>query len=56
MSFTKLSLAGNNLMSPARERLVSDISAWNGKKYNHFLHCVPLNLPYVPEMLQGYFP
>jgi hypothetical protein len=38
MSFTKLSLAGNNLIIPgaARESLVSDIPAGDGKIVNLF--------------------
>jgi hypothetical protein len=36
MSLTKLPLAGNNLIFPARESLVSDIPAGNGKIDNFF--------------------
>jgi hypothetical protein len=40
MSPTKLSLAGNNLVFPARESLVSDITAGDGKIANHLLQCI----------------
>jgi hypothetical protein len=36
MSLNKLSLAGNNLMIPGRENLVSDIPAGDGKIANFF--------------------
>ncbi len=37
LSLTKLSLAGNNLIIPARESLVSDVPAGDGKIKTHFL-------------------
>ncbi len=39
MSLTKLFLTGNNLIFLARESLVSDIPAWEGKMANLFLQC-----------------
>jgi hypothetical protein len=43
MSLSKLSLAGNSLiimeLDLARESLVSDIPAGDGKTFNLFLHC-----------------
>jgi hypothetical protein len=39
MSPTKLSLAGNNLIIPASESLVSDIPAGDGKTENLLLQC-----------------
>ncbi len=39
MSLTKLSLAGNYLIIPAWENMVSDIPAGNEKIYNLFLQC-----------------
>ncbi len=39
MPLTKLSLARNNLIIPARESLVSDIPAGDGKTSNLFLQC-----------------
>ncbi len=41
MSMTKLSLAGNNLIIPVRQSLVSDIPAGEGKIVNAFYN-VPL--------------
>jgi hypothetical protein len=41
MSLTKLFLGGNNLIFPARESLVSDIQAGDGKIANLFLQCRP---------------
>jgi hypothetical protein len=40
VSLTKLSLAGNNKIFPARESLVSDIPAGDWKIYNIFLQCM----------------
>ncbi len=42
MSLTKLSLAGNSLIIPARESLVSDFPVGNGKIVNLFLQCICL--------------
>ncbi len=39
MSLTKLSLAGKIKLFPARESLVSDILAGDGKLVHHFLQC-----------------
>ncbi len=44
MSLTKLSLAGNNIIIPARESLVSDIPAGDGKIVNPFLQCTVILL------------
>jgi hypothetical protein len=41
MSLIKLSLAAKNLIFPARESLVSDIPAGDGKIANLFLQCRP---------------
>jgi hypothetical protein len=38
MSLTKLSLAGNNYSIPARDSLVSDISARDAKMANFFFN------------------
>jgi hypothetical protein len=40
MSLTKLSLAGDNLIFPPREKLASDIQAGDGKIPNLFLQCI----------------
>jgi hypothetical protein len=48
MSLTKLSLTGNNLIiTAARESLVSDIPAGDGKNYNLFLQCSPCKLRFL---------
>ncbi len=38
------SLAGNNLTIPARDSLVSDFPAWDGKTDNLFLQCTVLSV------------
>jgi hypothetical protein len=43
-SLTKLSLAGNNLIFHARESVVSDILARDGKIANLFLQCTEANV------------
>ncbi len=43
MSLTKLSLMGNNLLFPAKESLISDIPAGDGKTANLFLQCTLLD-------------
>ncbi len=47
MSLTKLSLAGNDYLFPARESLVSDIPAGHGKSIT-FFYSVEVN-PLVPR-------
>ncbi len=42
MSLTELYLAGNNFIFPARESLISDIPAGDGKIDSLFLQCATI--------------
>ncbi len=56
MALTKLSLAGNNLVFPARESLVSDIPAGDGNNDTFFYSVVQFCKCRIVSFLSGIMP